>query len=130
MLRFVKVGYSKYTMNFKVLCVLIESGFIQKLCRTQDNRSMYPNLLSCILQNSDRNFVKESCCRMIIKYFGPNGFDDVEEENDDVNNEKIEYINMIESLMQIAQRQNDYGLKLTSLAIMALVNMCSYDVEV
>ena len=93
-------------MNFKVLCVLIESGFIQNLCRKQDNRSMYPNLLSCILQNSDRNFVKESCCRMIIKYFGPNGFDnDVEEEGDDVNEEKIEYINMIESLMQIAQRQ-------------------------
>ena len=40
LLRYVKLDYSKYTMNFKVLCVLIESGFIQKLCSKQDDRGM------------------------------------------------------------------------------------------
>ena len=49
LLRYVKFDFSKYTMNFKVLCALIESGFIQKLCSKQDDRSFYPNLLGCIL---------------------------------------------------------------------------------
>ena len=34
------------------------------------NKSDYPNFLILILKESDRNFVKESVCRMIIKYFG------------------------------------------------------------
>ena len=65
---------------------------------------------------------------MIIKYFGPIGGNEVKEKG--FNDERIEYINIIESLMQIAQRQKDYGLKLASLAIMALVNMCNYDQDV
>ena len=64
---------------------------------------------------------------MIIKYFGPN---DGKVEEEGVNEEKIEFINMVEQLMQIAQRQKDYGLKLTSLAIMALVNMCNYNEDI
>ena len=34
------------------------------------NKSDYPKFLINILAESDRNFVKESVCRNIIKFFG------------------------------------------------------------
>ena len=34
------------------------------------NKSDYPKFLILVLEKSDKNFVKESVCRMIIKYFG------------------------------------------------------------
>lgn len=56
-------------MNYRVLAVLIESDY----CRQQLNmnqKSQYPKFLITILNNSDNNYIKESCCRMIIKFFG------------------------------------------------------------
>lgn len=126
MIRDILLDYNKFTMNFKVLVVLIESGFIQKYLNKYEDNALYPSFLSCVLQNCERNYVKEACCRMIIRFFGPaDGAGD-----EDLAPEKIEFINMVDVLMDIANRQKDYGPKLTALSIMALVNMCNYNEDI
>jgi hypothetical protein len=62
-------GYHSMDYNPRVLVVLIETGHCQKLLNSV-NKSDYPKFLITILRESDRNFVKESVCRMIIKSFG------------------------------------------------------------
>ena len=93
--------YSKYTMNYRVLVVLIESNYIQKyINKGSDEKSLYPYFLSTVLMNSDRNYIKEACCRMIIKFFGSNLAAGGDEDPENLA-EKIEYINMVETLMQL-----------------------------
>ena len=62
-------SYHSMEYNPKVLVVLIETGHCQKVLNSM-NKSDYPKFLVTILRESDRNFVKESVCRMIIKSFG------------------------------------------------------------
>lgn len=63
--------FHNYEMNLKVLVVLIETGYIQTIFDLRD-KSIYPKFLITVLKESHRVFVKESCCRMIIKLFGKN----------------------------------------------------------
>lgn len=53
-----------------------------------------------------------------------------DEEKDQIKQLHDDRSYLIELLMQLAQRQKDYGPKLTSLAIMALVSMCNYKEEI
>lgn len=46
-------------------------------------------------------------------------------DNEEVDGEKIRFINLIEPLTKIVQRQKEYGAKLTALAVMSIVNMCN-----
>lgn len=62
-------GYKQYDYNHRVLVELIETGYVQDALNIM-NKSDYPKFLITILKESDKNFVKESVCRMIIKYFG------------------------------------------------------------
>jgi hypothetical protein len=55
--------------NPRVLVILIESGHCQWML-SSTNKTDYPKFLITILKESDKNFVKESVCRMIIKSFG------------------------------------------------------------
>lgn len=59
---------SSLDMNYKVLVVLIEQGFIQTILNANGDKQEYPKFLIKVLA-SDKNYVKEACCRMIIKYF-------------------------------------------------------------
>ena len=43
---------------------------------------------------------------------------------------KIEYIILIEPLVQILQRPKENGAKLTALSVMALVNLCNYSEDI
>lgn len=43
---------------------------------------------------------------------------------------KIEFINLVEPLITIINRVDDYGTKLCALSIMALVNMCNYSEDI
>lgn len=109
-------------MNFKVLAVLIETGYIQKILKSQ-NKSLYPLFLITMLKECDKNFIKEACCRMLIKYFGKdNEHNLVFSEGDAFDLNKF-----VEPIIQIVTRSNDYGSKVTSLSIMLLVNMCDFD---
>ena len=56
-------------MNYRVLQVLIETGYCQKVLN-EVNKSDYPRFLITVLSKTDKNAIKEACCRMIIKYFG------------------------------------------------------------
>jgi hypothetical protein len=68
------------------------------------NKTDYPKFLIAILKESDKNFVKEAVCRMIIKYFGKQKSKDIidasnagaghEDEND-----KIQFITLVEPLI-------------------------------
>ena len=57
--------------------VLIETGHCQRMLHTT-NKTDYPKFLITILRESDRNFVKESVCRMIIKSFGKRKTKDID----------------------------------------------------
>tara|TARA_B110000285_G_C15048139_1_gene575486 strand:+ start:768 stop:959 length:192 start_codon:yes stop_codon:yes gene_type:complete len=61
-----------YEYNYKVLVVLIDSGYIQDFV-FQDNENEYPKFLVGILERSDRGLLKEACCRKVIKYFSKLG---------------------------------------------------------
>jgi hypothetical protein len=128
-------SYQAVYYNPRVLVVLIETGHCQRMLNTI-NKSDYPKFLITILGESNRNFVKESVCRMIIKSFGKRkskdagiegrgsvlsmvGLDGPDEKN------KLEFVTLVEPLIKIMTRPQDNGVKLTSLAIMALVNMCN-----
>ena len=63
---------------------------------------------------------------MIIKLFGPSKGD----EEKDINEIKIEFINLVEPLVAIVKRSQDHGKKMTSLAIMAIVNMCNFTADI
>ena len=75
---------------------------------------------------------------MIIKFFGKKrgnktGADDVIQGVDGQSESEqlqVEFINLIEPLTSIIQRQQDYGSKLTALSIMAIVNMCNYSDDI
>ena len=62
-------GTRVFSYNAKVLVILIECGYIQEILNPM-SKADYPRFLIALLSQSDRNFVKESVCRMIIKYFG------------------------------------------------------------
>lgn len=125
-------SYHAVDYNPRVLVVLIESGHCQKMLNSL-NKSDYPKFLITILRESNRNFVKESVCRMIIKSFGKRkskedqggsalsiaGFEGSDDKN------KLEFATLVEPLIKIMTRPQDNGVKLTSLSVMALVNMCN-----
>ena len=56
--------YHAYTMNYRVLVVLIESEYCRKvISAVSEDKSTYPNFLVSVLHNAERNYVKEACCR-------------------------------------------------------------------
>lgn len=117
-------------MNFKVLVVLIESNYCQQQLN-QLNKSDYPKFLITVLKETDKRYLKEACCRMIIKYFGKNESKDAgagEGEGDA--DGKIEFINLVEPLVQIITKIKESGQKLTALSVMALVNMCNFSEDI
>ena len=61
--------YGQYDYNYRVLVELIETNYVQDILNVM-NKSDYPKFLILLLEKSDKNYVKESVCRMIIKYFG------------------------------------------------------------
>lgn len=76
---------------------------------------------------------------MIIKFFGKQRnsrtiVDDMAqgggEAGGDADQGKIEFIKLIEPLIQIITRSKEYGTKLTALAVMAVVNMCNYSEDI
>lgn len=131
-------NFSLYEMNYKVLVTLIETGFCQQIMNFTD-KSEYPKFLIKVYKESDRCYIKEAICRMIIKYFdrkkgekqaagssGPGGG-----QADD--SAKIEFINMVEPLVQVVSRSKENGVamhKLTALSIMAILNMCNYSEDI
>ena len=84
-------------------------------------KSNYPKFLEMILDKSDRNIVKEACCKMITQFFGK-----IEEEKIDLE-ERIQFIKIVEPLVKIIKVPRENGPKLTSLALMALINMCNFN---
>lgn len=57
-------AFQTWTMNFRVLVVLIESEYCRKaISQVSDDKSVYPQFLGSILQNAERNYIKEACCR-------------------------------------------------------------------
>ena len=133
------LSYHAVDYNPRVLVVLIETGHCQRML-TATNKTDYPKFLITILGESNRNFVKESVCRMIIKSFGKRkskesmdsggsalsiaGLDGSDEKG------KLEFSTLVEPLIKIMTRPQDNGVKLTSLSIMALVNMCNQSEEI
>lgn len=68
---------------------------------------------------------------MIIKYFGKYESKDVgagEGEGDA--DGKIEFINLVEPLIQIITKIKESGQKLAALSVMALVNMCNFSEDI
>ena len=118
-------NYPAFQFNPRVLVVLIETGYIQQQLSIM-NKSDYPKFLITILKESDRNYVKEACCRRVIKFFGKSkkGGDD----DGDVG--KIEFINLVEPLAEIVSRSKENGAKLTALSVMAIVNMCNFSEDI
>ena len=92
-------NYQEFEFNPKVLVVLIETGYIQAALSSESNKSEYRKFLITILRETDRNFVKEACCRRIIKFFGK----DEKVERDEPDG-KIEFINLVEPLAAIMNR--------------------------
>ena len=68
-------NFSAFTMNYKVLVVLIESGYCQQLFNLLD-KDGYPKFLITVLKECDKIYIKQAVCRMIIKYFGKKKKDD------------------------------------------------------
>ena len=64
--------YKNHEYNYRVLVVLIETGFIQDHIWIANESSKYPEFLKLILENTTRNLVREACFRQIIKFFGQN----------------------------------------------------------
>ena len=62
-------NYNSFAFNNRVLVVLIETGFCQQILGSA-RKDIYPKFLMSVLYNSNRNFIKEACCKMIIKFFG------------------------------------------------------------
>ena len=62
-------AYDSYDYNYRIMVELIETGYVQDILNVM-NKSDYPKFLILVLEKTDKNFVKESVCRMIIKYFG------------------------------------------------------------
>jgi len=123
-------NFKQHVMNFKVLVVLIESNYCQQQLN-QLNKSDYPKFLITVLKETDKRYLKEACCRMIIKYFGKNESKDAgagEGEGDA--DGKIEFINLVEPLVQIITKIKESGQKLTALSVMALVNMCNFSEDI
>jgi hypothetical protein len=118
-------SYSQFEYNYKVLVVLIESGYIQSVLMA--NLQEYPKFLVGILDNSDRGLVKEACCRRIIKFFGKSRKDDGADEGDAG---KIEFITLVEPLTSIITRSKENGARLTALSVMAIVNMCTFSEDI
>ena len=72
---------------------------------------------------------------MIIKFFGKKkekaeaaGPASGQEGGDDGG--KIEFINLVEPLVQIISRSRENGVKLTALSLMAIVNMCNFSEDI
>lgn len=98
-LQCIKDDFDSYEFNPKVLAVLIEKEYLQQYClkARPDDLDFYPGLLSVVLEKAPQHYLKESCCRMIIKYFGPQasvGDDELEDLS-----KKIEFINLVKLLM-------------------------------
>ena len=96
-------GTSTYDYNNRVLVELIETGHVQELLNSM-NKTDYPKFLIAILKESDKNFVKEAVCRMIIKYFGKQKSKDIIDESNagaghEDENDKIQFITLVEPLI-------------------------------
>ena len=118
-------NYAGYEFNPKVLVVLIETGYIQE-CLSVNNKSDYPKFLITILRETDKSFLKEACCRRIIKFFGK---DDKGRDGDEPDG-KIEFINLVEPLAALMSRPAENGVRLTALSLMAIVNMCNFSEDI
>jgi hypothetical protein len=92
------------------------------------------------LRESDRNYVKESVCRMIIKSFGKRKSKDTDTAGGPLSaiagqdgpgeQGKLEFSELVDPLIAIMSRPQDNGVKLTSLSIMALVGMCNQSEDI
>lgn len=101
-------NFNAYTMNYRVLVVLIETGYCQQVLNRFD-KPIYPKFLITVLNNSDRNYIKEACCRMIIKFFGKKkdregGRDGGQGGDNDADAGKIEFGDLVEPLTSIISR--------------------------
>ena len=117
-------SFKKHEFNLRILQVLIETGYCQTALSIV-NKSDYPNFLITVLRETDKSFLKESVCKMIIRFFGKQG-DDAEGEA----RSKIEFITLVEPLIHIVQRPKDNGYKLTGLAVMAICNMLNFSEDI
>lgn len=96
-------------MNFKVLVVLIENNYCQNQLN-QLNKSDYPKFLITVLKETDKKYLKEACCRMIIKFFGKHEIKDLYNGEGEGDAEgKIEFINLVEPLIQIITKMKENG---------------------
>lgn len=127
-LRDLMVSFNSFQFNNKVMAVLIETGYCQQMLNML-SKSDYPKFLITLLQQSDRGLIKEACCRMVIRFFGKSKKkDDGGAEANDAG--KIEFINMVEPLVNIVSRSKENGDKLTALSLMAIVNMCNFSEDI
>lgn len=62
---------------------------------------------------------------MIIKYFGK-----IDEEDKGEARSKIEFITLVEPLIEIIQRPKDNGHRLTGLAVMSICNMLNFSDDI
>jgi hypothetical protein len=83
-------------------------------------------LLETIIRESDKNFMKEACCKMIIKYFGKENEQELKMINYGNDEDKFDFSSFMDPIVQIMARSFEYGSKLTSLSIMTMVNMCNF----
>ena len=93
------------------------------------DKSDYPKFLITIYTVTDRLAIKESICKMIIKFFGKKkGDGDGADESS-----KIEFINLVEPLVQLVSRVKEIGnsqQKVCALSVMAIVNMCNFSEDI
>ena len=131
-----QADFRAFDMNNRVLVVLIESGYIQSILN-QTVKSDYPKFLITVLKSTDEAFLKNAVCRMIIKYFGKKkdkepgssgGPASGQDGGDDGG--KIEFINMVEPLINIINRSRENGTKLTALSLMAIINMSNFSEDI
>ncbi|CDW74435.1 arm repeat protein [Stylonychia lemnae] len=134
--------------NENVLIVMIESGYLQQEFSFLNPKD-YPDFLIHILKSSERIKVKEAACRKIIKLFaekkkenggkgpttpgggvtagGPkhtNGGPSMKKADE---SSKIEFINLVEPLINTMKTGN---YNLASLSTQALVNLCNYSDDI
>ena len=75
---------------------------------------------------------------MIIKFFGQKDDESSRPQvkskgggpSQDDTNEKMEFINIVEPLTILMSKARDHGVRITALAIMAVVNMCNYTEDI
>lgn len=69
------------------------------------DKSIYPRFLITVLNESNKIYVKESCCRMMIKLFGSKN--EVKSVSGDGEGDtgKIEFIKLIEPLISVIYHQ-------------------------